>query len=154
MSDREESNRLLIATFIVGTAVAVYFSNATLPVDKDSWQGFVVATLIVSLLISASLALLYVLARGYKLRYKKNRNTIVDRYSHHLYDASIHSYTWIILLSAIAYFLKWVDSTFQGDNQNVIRISLNVLIGIGIVAFINRDIFSSIKHRIKKSSKK
>ena len=152
MRASEESNRLLIATFIVGTAVAVYFSNAILPVEAGTWQAFIVSALIVSLLASAALAFIYLLVRGYKLRYKKKSNNFIDKYGHIFYDLSIKAYAPILILSIIALVFKWLNESFDESAGQLINIVFSTVLGLGFVVFFNRDLIIDYvdKRRIKK----
>lgn len=97
MSDEQERNRLLIATFIVATTVAIFFSDIDIYINpQDMWPPFA-GTLLIGLLASAGLSFFYVLCRGYELQYSKpNNEGLIKKASYKLYDWSILCYPIVI----------------------------------------------------------
>ena len=95
--NQADQNRLLISTFIVATAVATYFSDIKLPIHVGSLEFYIIGVIYLSIIASAGLSFLYILARGHELRHNHTgRRDFIDRHSHRLYDWSIASYPWVI----------------------------------------------------------
>lgn len=97
MEEKREQNRLLIATFIVATTVAIFFSDIDVSINPESiWPPFVGA-LLASLFVSAGFSFFYILCRGYELRYDKpKKEGLIKKTSYKLYNLSILCYPVVI----------------------------------------------------------
>jgi hypothetical protein len=116
--DQNNQNRLLISTFIVATAVAIYFSDVILPIKQGSVEFFIVAILFASIIISAGLSFLYILSKGYEFRYRQDdKKNFVDKHNHHLYNWSIKSYPWTVGLLAFVVIYDHFENLPSGGEM-------------------------------------
>lgn len=116
--DKRDQTRLLISTFIIATAVAMYFSDATIPVQQGSVAFYVVAILFMSVLVSASLSFLYVMSKGYEFRYQQDdKKNFIDRNNHYLYNWSIKSYPWTVGLLAFVVIYDHFENLPSGGEM-------------------------------------
>lgn len=114
--DQKEQSRLLVSTFTVASTLTVYFTDVSISVSSDSVWALVIGILLVALTISAIFSFLYILLKGYELRYeKKDKPSITP--PHHL----IHSLACLVLpelpavCEAAGYKTSCQAYTLKGD---------------------------------------
>lgn len=82
MKEKNEGVRIAIAVFIVATTFTVMASPIAIP------QPLLVPTgaFLVGLIVTAVFAGLFILAKGYELRYRPKRRNFIDRYNYIFYN--------------------------------------------------------------------
>jgi hypothetical protein len=116
----DDQNRLLVATFIVGTFLALLNSNETQSKTNDSMAYLLYIVCILGLMLSAFFAFLYILAKGHNLRYRSNDSkTFVDRHYKYLYNAAMYIYVPVIVLLGYATIsTKLLKATERGEKNS------------------------------------
>ena len=113
----KDQTRLIIASFIVATVIAIFALPLKIKLDTHSGITFVIASVLFGLLFSAFFALLFVMSKGYMLMYSKKRENFVDHHlSHWLYDLSIGSYVFLIPTLVLSYLYSHLTKLSSQGN--------------------------------------
>ena len=153
-TDPNDQNRLLIATFIVATTIAVIFSQVALPVGKSSWIVYALGACLWGFIISSFFASSFILAKGYELRYEKdndNRKTFVDRHNFRLYNIAVKVYVPVLALFSIAIIFDYFKTIAHDSNiLGNIGMAFVLLIVVAIVNYKSvKGLFAYIKQMTK-----
>lgn len=136
MSDRDDQNRLLIATFIVATTFTVMATHVPIPKLFFIPAG----AFLIGLIITAVLAFVFILAKGYELRYGSKNKNLVDRYNYLLYNLAVTAY---VIVAGVLLFL-YIFSILNNASE-----AGNVLATIGIVILFISIVFVISRKDIK-----
>lgn len=147
-----DQSRLAIAVFIVATTLTILASNYSIP----SILLMPLGMFLWGLIVSAVLAFLFILAKGYELRYGKEKNNLVDRYNYILYNSAMTAYVIVMAIILLAFTHKYLKEASEGGNTWA-SIGIALLI-IGIVWLVNRkdikELSLAIWNAFKKRSSK
>ena len=135
MNTKNDSNRLAIAIFIVATTITIMTTKVLIPTSLIVPMG----AFLMGLIVTAILAFLFILAKGYELRYKKKKDTLVDKYNHILYNSAMTAYAIIMFFVLAGYMYKKLDGiSKEGNIWGSVGI---VILFVGVIAVSNgRDI--------------
>lgn len=137
MMQNKDQSRLLIATFIVATSIAVFFSDAKINVEPSSGWGYVVGVALFSLLISSALSFLYIICKGYELRHKEpGANNFIDKKNYLLFDWSIKSYPWIIGFLSFSVLYKFLQES--SETGQLLSTALVWVVAVLFIVLINK----------------
>ena len=130
--DTSEATRIAIAAFIVGTTLTIMASEFTLP------KSFLipVGAFLFGLIATAVLAFLFILAKGYELRYHAKKRNVFDKYNYILYNAAMTAYVIIMAITLSIFLLEYLEKGLKAGN--VLASFILGLIFVGIVAIVNR----------------
>jgi len=143
--DAREATRIAIAAFIVGTTLTIMASEFTLP------KSFLipVGAFLFGLIATAVLAFLFILAKGYELRYHAKKPNVFDKYNYILYNAAMTAYVIIMSVTLSIFLLEYLEKGLKAGN--VLASFILGLIFVGIVAIVNRkdieDLVTYLKGR-------
>ncbi len=73
---KNDPSRLAVAIFIVATTLTIMATNFAIP----SVLTIPVAAFLLGLIITAILAFMFILAKGYELRYGKKKDNLINRW--------------------------------------------------------------------------
>lgn len=133
--DTNESNRIAIAVFIVATTLALLTTEIYLP----SVLILPVGALLVGLIVTSILAFLFILAKGYELRYRKEELNFIDKYNYVLYNASVRAYAVVIGLIFLGFAYKYLKDL--SETGNTIGMVGTVILFVLVIFIINhRDV--------------
>lgn len=144
---KNDPSRLTVAIFIVATTLTILATNFAVP----SVLTIPVGAFLLGLIITAVLAFMFILAKGYELRYGKKKDNIVDRYNYILYNFAMTAYAIVVGVIMLGFLYKYLnDLSKEGNSWATAGV---VLLFIGIVAFINRrdirELFLAIRKVLK-----
>lgn len=144
---QRDQSRLLVSTFIVGTTVAIMVSQSTITIDANSMQLVILGAAVLGLLTSSLFACLFIMAKGYELRYRTNpQQKFIDKYNFILYNLAVWAYVPVVLVLVGSYVYEYlIDASFKGD-----ALATLALYG-GTVAIIIAFNFNSIRRVIEKA---
>jgi len=143
--DTRETTRIAIAAFIVGTTLTVMTSEFTLPREVLILTG----AFLLGLIFTAVFAFLFILAKGYELRYKPKKSNVFDKYNYILYNAAVTAYVIIMVITLSIFGLEYLEKGLKAGDVFA-SIALGILF-IGIVIAINgRDVKDLITYLRKK----
>lgn len=109
----EDNSRITIAACIIATALAVFTLN--LPI-KIKLLIMPVGFFSFCLIFSAIFAFLFILAKGYELRYGKKKENFIDKYNCYLYNASIKVYSFIALITLVIWSCNKLNELNKSGN--------------------------------------
>jgi MFS family permease len=148
----KDPSRLAVAIFIVATTLTIMATNFQIPTE------FIIpiAALLMGLILTAIFAFLYILAKGYELRYGKKKDNVIDRYNYILYNFAMTAYVIVVGIILLGFIYKYLnDSSKAGNPWATAEI---VLIFIGIIAIVNRrdikELYLAIRKSLKESKAK
>ncbi len=145
MNTKNDSNRLAIAIFIVATTITIMTTRVLIPTSLILPMG----AFLMGLIVTAVLAFLFILAKGYELRYKKKKDTLVDKYNHILYNSAMTAYAIIMVIVVVAYLYKKLNEASSAGN---VWGSIGVVIlFVAIIAVINRKDIQELSQMAKQS---
>jgi len=132
---KNDPSRLAIAVFIVATTLTILTSNYSVP----SIILIPLGMFLWGLIVSAVLAFLFILTKGYELRYGKNKNNLIDKYNYILYNLAVTAYVIVMIVILFGLIYKNLDEASKGGNVWA-SVGVGVLF-IGLVGIINgRDV--------------
>jgi len=143
--DTREATRIAIAAFIVGTTLTVVASNFTLP------KAFLipVGAFLFGLIATAALAFLFILAKGYELRYKPKKRNAFDKYNYILYNAAMTAYIIVMALTLSIFGLEYLEKGLKAGNV-IASGALATLFVLVVTAINGKDIKDLITYLRKK----
>ena len=113
--ENNESYRLTIAAIVVASATAILLADK-IPIPFPSILTIPAGILVISLLVSGFIAFLYILARGYSLRYGKVQDNFIDKKVESLYNYAVKSYLFTVIILALAYMLGTSVQGVKSEN--------------------------------------
>lgn len=129
---KNDPSRLAIAVFIVATTLTVSATHFSVP----SFLFIPLGMFALGLIVSAILAFLFILAKGYELRYGKKKDNLIDRFNYILYNLAVTAYVIVMGIILLSFVYKYLDEASKAGN---VWASIGIgIIFIGIVAAINR----------------
>ena len=143
----KDPSRLAVAIFIVATTLTIMATNFQIP------TVFIIpiAAFLLGLILTAILAFLYILAKGYELRYGKRKDNVIDRYNYILYNFAMTAYAIVVAIILLGFTYKYLnDSSKAGNPWATGGI---VLLFIGVIAIVNRRDIKELYLFIRKSLK-
>lgn len=148
-----DPSRLAITVFIVATTLTIMATHFTVP----SFLFIPLGVFLLGLIVSAILAFLFILAKGYELRYGKKKNNLIDKYNYILYNLAVTAYVIVMVVILFGFIYKNLDEASKSGNVWA-GVGIGVLF-IGLVGIINgRDIkelsivaWNAFKDRLHKS---
>ncbi len=130
-----DPSRLAVAVFIVATTLTVSATHITVP----TFLFIPLGMFLLGLIVSATLALLFILAKGYELRYKKKKNNLIDSYNYILYNSAVTAYVIVMGVILLGFIYKYLSEASKAGNAWA-DIGI-VILFISLVGVINgRDI--------------
>ena len=98
---KNDQSRIAVSAFIVATTLTVMATSFPIP----SVAIVPVTAILMGLLITALFAFLFILAKGYELRYSRKKENFIDKYNYILYNLAMTSYAIVagVLLLGVAY---------------------------------------------------
>jgi len=132
---KNDPSRLAIAVFIVATTLTVSATHFSVP----QFLFIPLGMFMLGLIVSAILAFLFILAKGYELRYGKTKDNLIDRFNYILYNSAVTAYVIVMGVILFAFLYKYLNEASKAGN---VWASMGIgVIFVGIVAFINgRDV--------------
>ena len=111
--DTREATRIAIAAFIVGTTLTIMASDFTLP------KSFLipVGAFLFGLIATAVLAFLFILAKGYELRYHAKKSNVFDKYNYILYNAAMTAYVIIMGVTLSIFLLEYLEKGLKAGDM-------------------------------------
>ena len=144
---KNDPSRLAIAVFIVATTLTILASNYSVP----SILLIPLGTFLWGLIVSAILAFIFILAKGYELRYGKEKDSLIDRFNYVLYNSAVTAYVIVMGIILLSFIYKFLDEASKAGNV-LASIGIGALF-IGIVAVINRRDINELFHALSSSLK-
>lgn len=152
--NKKDPTRIAISVFIVATTLTLFAISIEIP----SFFIIPAGTLLIGALVSSLFALLFILTKGYELRYKNSKTNFIDKNNYILYNLAMTAYVFVIAFVVIAFTHKYLkDISSAGNILGDVGI---VILFITIVFIINgKDVvavFSAVISGLKsrKSKKK
>ena len=131
--DKREGTRIAIAAFIVATTFTVMATHFVIP----KVLFIPAAAFMIGLIITAILAFLFILTKGYELRYGCKKRNLIDRYNHLLYNSAMTAYA---IVAAILIFVYLYDVLNKASKAG------DIFATFGVVAlFIIAVLFTNYK---------
>jgi|GEM_PF-2118791 len=144
---KNDPSRLAVAIFIVATTLTIMATSFAIP----SALVIPVAAFLLGLIITAILAFLYILAKGYELRYRKKGDNIIDKYNYILYNLAMTAYVIVVGIILLGFLYKYLnDSSKAGNPWATAGV---VLFFIGFIAIVNRRDIKELFLAVRKSLK-
>ncbi len=129
---KNDPSRIAVAVFIVATTLTISVTHFTVP----SFLFIPLGMFMLGLIVSAVLAFLFILAKGYELRYGKKEDNLIDRFNYILYNSAMTAYVIVMGVILLGFVYKYLDEASKAGN---VWASIGIgLLFIGIVALINR----------------
>lgn len=125
--DTREATRIAIAAFIVGTTLTIMASEFTLP------KSFLipVGAFLFGLIATAVLAFLFILAKGYELRYHAKKRNVFDKYNYILYNSAMTAYVIIMAITLSIFLLEYLEKGSKAGN-----VFASIILGLMFVTII------------------
>jgi len=144
--DTREATRIAIAAFIVGTTLTITASKFTLP------KSFLIplGAFLFGLIATAVIAFLFILAKGYELRYHAKKPNVFDKYNYILYNAAMTAYVIIMGITFSIFLLEYLEKGLKAGDMFASSILGLLFVGI-VVAISWRDLRDLISY-LRKSS--
>jgi membrane protease YdiL (CAAX protease family) len=145
--DKNDSIRIAISAFIVATTLTLFATEVKIPNSIAIPAG----ALMIGASISSIFAVLFILAKGYELRYKSSGKNFIDKSNYLLYNLAMTAYVFVIALIAVAFAHKYLKDV--ASNGNVLGDVGIVILFLLLLFIINgKDIvsvFGSILSKLK-----
>lgn len=109
---KKDPSRLAVAVFIVATTLTISTTHVTVP----TFLFIPIGMFLLGLIVSAILAFLFILAKGYELRYRKRRNNIVDSYNYILYNSAVTAYVIVMGIILLGFLYKYLSEASKAGN--------------------------------------
>ncbi len=137
---KNDPSRLVIAVFIVATTLTIFASDYSVP----TILLIPVGTFLWGLIVSSILAFLFILAKGYELRYEKKSENIIDRFNYVLYNLAVTAYVIVMGVILLSFIYKHLSEASKAGN---VWASIGIgVIFIAIIAVINRKDITGLSH--------
>jgi len=150
---KNDPSRLAIVVFIVATTLTISVTHFSVP----SFLFIPLGMFMLGLIVSAVLAFLFILAKGYELRYGKKKDNLIDRFNYILYNSAVTAYVIVMGIILLSFIYRYLSEASKAGN---VWASIGIgVIFVGIVALINgrdvKELFSAahdaLKARLHKS---
>lgn len=143
-----EATRIAIAVFIVATTFTVMASKFSIPEVL-----FIPASaFLFGLIVTAILAFLFILAKGYELRYKAKERNILDKYNYVLYNLAVTAYVIVAGFILLGFTYKYLDKASKEGNI-MATFGMGVLF-IFVIIIVNRKDFKALTSYVTTRFKK
>jgi len=142
---KNDPSRLAIAAFIVATTLTISATHFIVP----SFLFIPLGMFLLGLIVSAVLAFVYILAKGYELRYGKSKNNLIDRYNYILYNSAVTAYVIVMGVILLGFILEYLNEASRAGNVWA-NIGIAALF-VGIVGMINRKDIRELYFAVKKA---
>ena len=147
--DTSETARIAIAVFIVATMLTVVAADFSIPTALLIPAG----AFLLGLIVTAVLAFMYILAKGYELRYKVKKRNVIDKYHYILYNLAVTAYVIVAGVILLGFSYSYLDKASK--EGNAIASAGIVALFILVIFIVNRkdikELASYLLKRVKQS---